>query len=39
MQVANEIIGFAKVSLGKKLSENIYLILTDPINYAIEGMS
>jgi len=36
IQVANEIIGFAKVSLGKKLSENIYLTLTDHINYAIE---
>ncbi|MGX7203546.1 transcription antiterminator BglG [Enterococcus plantarum] len=36
LQVANEIIGFAKVSLGKKLNENIYLTLTDHIDYAIE---
>ncbi|MBM7541030.1 BglG family transcription antiterminator LicT [Amphibacillus cookii] len=36
LQVANEIISFAKVSLGKKLSENIYLTLTDHIDYAIE---
>lgn len=35
-QVANEIISYAKVSLGKKLSENIYLTLTDHIDYAIE---
>lgn len=36
VQVANEIISFAKVSLGKKLSENIYFTLTDHIDYAIE---
>lgn len=36
VQVANEIINFAKASLGKKLSENIYLTLTDHIDYAIE---
>ncbi|MEI5992736.1 BglG family transcription antiterminator LicT [Candidatus Enterococcus mansonii] len=36
LQVANEIIGFAKLSLGKKLNENIYLTLTDHIDYAIE---
>lgn len=36
LQVANEIISFAKVSLGKKLSENIYLTLTDHIDFAIE---
>ncbi|SEO13841.1 transcriptional antiterminator, BglG family [Amphibacillus marinus] len=36
VQVANEIISFAKASLGKKLSENIYLTLTDHIDYAIE---
>ena len=36
IQVANEIISFAKVSLGKKLSENLFLTLTDHINYAIE---
>lgn len=36
VQVANEIISFAKVSLGKKLSENLFLTLTDHIHYAIE---
>lgn len=36
IQVANEIIGFAKVSLGKELSENIFLTLTDHISYAVE---
>jgi beta-glucoside operon transcriptional antiterminator len=36
VQVANEIISYAKVSLGKKLSENVYLTLTDHIDYAIE---
>ncbi|SDK59332.1 BglG family transcription antiterminator LicT [Alkalibacterium thalassium] len=36
LQVANEIISYARVSLGKKLSENIYLTLTDHIDYAIE---
>lgn len=36
VQVANEIIGFAKVSLGRKLSEKIFLTLTDHINYAVE---
>ncbi|TRZ39584.1 PRD domain-containing protein [Niallia circulans] len=36
IQVANEIISFAKISLGKKLSENIFLTLTDHISYAIE---
>lgn len=36
LQVANEIISFAKVSLGKKLSENIYLTLTDHIDFAID---
>lgn len=36
IQAANEIINFAKVSLGKKLSEKLFLTLTDHINYAIE---
>ena len=36
IQVANEIVSFAKVSLGKKLSDNLFLTLTDHINYAIE---
>ncbi len=36
IQVANEIISFARVSLGKKLSESLFLTLTDHIHYAIE---
>ena len=36
IQVANEIISFAKVSLGKSLSDNLFLTLADHINYAIE---
>lgn len=36
IQVANEIISFAKVSLGKKLSENLFLTLVDHIHFAIE---
>ena len=36
VQIANEIISFAKVSLGKKLNDNIFLTLTDHISYAIE---
>lgn len=36
IQAANEIISFAKVSIGKKLSENLFLTLTDHIHYAIE---
>ena len=36
IQVSNEIISFAKLSLGKKLNDNIYLTLTDHISYALE---
>ncbi|NMA89939.1 MAG: PRD domain-containing protein [Amphibacillus sp.] len=36
IQIANEIINFAKASLGKKLSDNIYITLTDHIDNAIE---
>lgn len=36
IQVTNEIINFAKASLGKKLSNNIYVTLTDHINFAVE---
>ena len=39
IQVANEIISFAKVSLGQKLSDKIYLTLSDHINYAIERVN
>lgn len=36
IQVCNEIISYAKYSLGKKLNENIYISLTDHINFAVE---
>ncbi|NLZ35791.1 BglG family transcription antiterminator LicT [Clostridium isatidis] len=36
IQVTNQIISFAKASLGKKLNKNIYISLADHINYAIE---
>lgn len=36
IQVANEIIDYAHISLNKKLNDNIYLSLTDHINFAIE---
>ncbi len=36
IQVTNEIVSFAKMSLGKKLNENIYISLSDHINFAIE---
>lgn len=36
VQVANDIINYAKTSLGQDLSENLYITLTDHINFAIE---
>lgn len=36
IQVANEIIEYANISLQKKLNDNIYLTLTDHISFAIE---
>lgn len=36
IQATNEIISFAKASLGKKLNQNIYITLVDHLNYAIE---
>ncbi len=36
IQTTNEIISFAKASLGKKLNQNIYITLADHINFAIE---
>lgn len=36
VQVANEIIHYAKFSLGKKLSDNIYITLTDHISFSIQ---
>lgn len=35
MQVANEIISYAKRSLHKRLNDNIYVALTDHLSYAI----
>ena len=34
--VSNEIIEYAKDTIGKKLNQNIYITLTDHINFAIE---
>lgn len=36
IQCASEIISYAEVSLGKKLSDYIYITLTDHLNFAIE---
>lgn len=36
IQVSNEIISYAKYSLGKKLNDNIYISLTDHIGFALE---
>lgn len=36
IQTSNEIISYAKYSLGKKLNDNIYISLTDHISFAIE---
>ena len=36
MQLAEEIIDYAKKMLGKNLNKNIYITLTDHLNYAIE---
>ncbi len=36
IQTSNEIISYAKYSLGKRLNENIYITLTDHISFAIE---
>lgn len=36
IQVANEIVSFAKISLGKTLSENLFLTLSDHIHFALE---
>lgn len=36
IQVSNEIISYARYSLGKKLNDNIYISLTDHISFAIE---
>lgn len=36
IQTANEIVEYAKISLSKKLNDNVYLTLTDHISFAIE---
>lgn len=36
IQVTNQIISFAKASLGKKLNKNVYITLADHINFAIQ---
>lgn len=36
IQITNEIVEYAKRVLGKKLNQNIYITLTDHINFAIE---
>ena len=36
IQVTNQIISFAKASLGKKLNENVYITLADHISFALE---
>lgn len=36
IQASNEIISYAKYSLGKKLNDNIYISLTDHISFAID---
>lgn len=39
IQISDEIITYAKVKLGKELNKNIYITLTDHINFAIERSS
>lgn len=36
IQITNQIVSFAKASLGKKLNENVYITLADHINFALE---
>ena len=36
IQTTNEIVAYARYSLGKKLNDNIYILLTDHINFAME---
>lgn len=36
IQVSNEVISFAKKTLGTKLNENVYITLTDHISFALE---
>lgn len=36
IQVANEIISYARISLNRKLNDSIYIALTDHINFAIQ---
>ena len=36
MHMTNEIISYAQLSLGKELNENVYIALTDHLNFAIQ---
>ena len=36
IQLTNEIVGFARASLGKRVGDSIYLTLTDHISFAVE---
>ena len=36
IQVTNQIISFAKASLGKRLNKNVYITLADHINFALQ---
>lgn len=39
IQVSNKIIDYAKETLGKRLNQNVYITLTDHINFAVERYS
>ena len=39
IQTTNEIVSYARYSLGKKINDNIYILLTDHINFAIERIN
>lgn len=39
IQTTNEIVSYARYSLGKKLNDNIYILLTDHINFSIERIN
>lgn len=36
IQISNQIIEYAKKTLGKRLNQNVYITLTDHINFAVE---
>ncbi|MBE6090543.1 MULTISPECIES: BglG family transcription antiterminator LicT [Clostridium] len=39
IQTTNEIVSYARYSLGKKLNDNIYILLTDHISFAMERVN